>query len=123
MMRMTSYAVLFFSIVFIAACEPGDRQAADQPVELRVMSFNIEWGGAKISFANVVEAIRLSGADIVGIQEAEGNLKRLAADLDWNYNLRNYVISRFPLIEPPGADGRYVYVEVEPGKIVAIANV
>ncbi len=126
MKHTTSYAVLVFSIVFIAACESGDRLAADtaaNPVDLRVMSFNIEWGGVKISFANAVEAIRLSGADIVGIQEAEGNLKRLAADLDWIYNLRNYVISRFPLIEPPGADGRYVYVEVEPGRIVAIANV
>jgi endonuclease/exonuclease/phosphatase family metal-dependent hydrolase len=126
MMRMTSYALLVFSIVFVSACELDDSPVADtaeNPVDLCVMSFNIEWGGAKISFENVVEVIRLSGADIVGIQEAEGNLKRLAADLDWNYDLRNYVISRFPLIEPPAADGRYVYVEVEPGKIVAIANV
>ncbi len=127
MMKHTiSHALLSFSIVLIAACEPGDRPVADtapSTVDLRVMSFNIEWGGAKISFANAVEAIRLSGADIVGVQEAEGNLKRLADDLGWNYDLRNYAISRFPLIEPPGADGRYVYVEVEPGKIVAIANV
>jgi len=126
MMNKASYALLVLSIAFFAACKQGESPEADKaenPVELRVMSFNIEWGGAKISFANVVEAIRLSGADIVGIQEAEGNLQRLAADLDWNYDLRNYVISRFPLIEPPGADGRYVYVEVEPGKIVAIANV
>jgi endonuclease/exonuclease/phosphatase family metal-dependent hydrolase len=121
-----SYTLLVVSIAFIAACKPGDRPAADtaeKPVDLRVMSFNIEWGGAKISFANVVEAIRLSGADIVGIQEAEGNLQRLAADLGWNHDLRNYTISRFPVIEPPGADGRYDYVEVEPGKIVAIGNV
>ena len=76
-----------------------------QSVELRVMSFNIEWGGANISFTNVAEAIRKSGADIVGIQEAEGNLARLAADLGWHYNLRNYAISKYPLIEPPGANG------------------
>jgi hypothetical protein len=78
-----SYALLAFLIVFIAACEPDDRpvaEATESSVDLRVMSFNIEWGGAKISFANTVEVIRLSGADIVGIQEAEGNLKRLAAD-------------------------------------------
>ncbi len=93
-----------------------------QSVELRVMSFNIEWGGANISFENVAKAIRLSGADVVGIQEAEGNLKRLANDLGWHYDLRNYVISRFPLIDPPGADGLYVLVEVEPGRVIAIAN-
>ncbi len=126
MKQVVSCTLLLVSIAFLAACKPDDRPAADsaeKPVDLRVMSFNIEWGGAKISFANVVEAVRLSGADIVGIQEAEGNLQRLAADLGWNYDLRNYVISRFPLIEPPGSDGRYVYVEVEPGRIVAIANI
>jgi len=87
------------------------------------MTFNIEWGGAKISFDKVVEAIRRSSADIVGIQEAEGNLERLAGELGWHFDLRNYVISRFPLISPSGADGRYVFVEVEPGRIVAVANI
>ena len=109
----------------LAAC--GDQQdsvvAADKPIDLRVMTFNIEWGGANISFDNVVEAIRRSDADIVGIQEAEGNLERLATELGWHYNLRNYVISKYPLIEPQDADGRYVFAEVSPGRIVALANV
>jgi endonuclease/exonuclease/phosphatase family metal-dependent hydrolase len=87
------------------------------------MTFNIEWGGTHIDFSKVVEAIQSSRADVVGIQEAEGNLQRLAAELGWHYNLRNYVVSRFPLVEPPGADGRYVLVEVLPGKVVALANV
>lgn len=102
---------------------PGRARNADSAISLRVMTFNIEWGGAKVSFDNVVEAIRLSRADIVGIQEAEGNLKRLAGELGWNYDLRNYVISKYPLFDPSGADGKYVYVEVEPGRIVAVANV
>jgi len=106
-----------------------DQKNTDQPEpantsqQLRVMSFNIEWGGTHVSFDNVVEAIRLSGADIVGIQEAEGNLRRLAGELGWHYDERNYVISRFPLIDPPGADGFYVLVETRPGEVVAIANV
>jgi exonuclease III len=87
------------------------------------MSFNIEWGGAHVRFASVADAIRASGADIVGVQEAEGNLQRLAADLGWHYNLRNYVVSRYRIIDPPEADGRYVYVEVRPGRVVALANV
>ena len=87
------------------------------------MTFNIEWGGTNVSFDNVVEAVRRSGADIVGIQEAEGNLERLATALGWHYNLRNYAISKYPLVEPQGADGRYVFVEVSSGKIVALANV
>jgi exonuclease III len=92
-------------------------------VSVRVMSFNIEWGGANVRFASVVDAIRASGADIVGIQEAEGNLQRLATDLGWHYNLQNYVVSRHPIIDPPGSDGKFVYVEISPGEIVAIANV
>lgn len=111
----------------IGACAPLDStrlpQSGDAALGLRVMSFNIEWGGALISFDNVVKAIQLADADVVGIQEAEGNLQRLANELGWHYDLQNYVISKHPLIDPPGADGRYVYVEVEPGKIIAIANV
>lgn len=116
----------------LSACSPGEPEAVkfetgdpatETASDLRVMSFNIEWGGARVSFANVIEAIRLSGADVVGIQEAEGNLQRLAGALGWQYDLRNYVISRFPLIAPAGSEGRYVYVEVEPGKAVALANI
>jgi endonuclease/exonuclease/phosphatase family metal-dependent hydrolase len=107
------------------ACSENESPALrrDASIELRVMTFNIEWGGTNVSFEKVVEAIRLADADIVGIQEAEGNLQRLAADLGWQYNLLNYAISKYPMIEPPGADGRYVLVEVEPGKVVALANV
>ncbi|NQV87678.1 MAG: endonuclease/exonuclease/phosphatase family protein [Woeseiaceae bacterium] len=112
-------------VVLISACggQQDDAAAVDEAIDLRVMTFNIEWGGTNISFDNVVEAIRRSDADIVGIQEAEGNLQRLATELGWYYNLRNYVISKYPLIEPQGADGHYVFVEVSPGKIVALANV
>jgi endonuclease/exonuclease/phosphatase family metal-dependent hydrolase len=92
-------------------------------IGLRVMSFNIEWGGAHVRFASVVDAIRASGADIVGVQEAEGNLRRLAADLGWHYNLRNYTVSRYRVIDPFEADGKYVYVEVRPDRVVALANV
>lgn len=87
------------------------------------MTFNIEWGGTNIRFDNVVKAIRLSGVDIVGIQEAEGNLLRLAAELGWHYNLQNYVISKFPILNPPNANHLFVYVEVRPGEVVALANV
>jgi exonuclease III len=106
-----------------STAEAGRRPRGAESVALRVMSFNIEWGGAHVRFASVVDAIRASGADIVGIQEAEGNLQRLAGDLGWHYNLRNYAVSRHRLIDPPEADGKYVYVEVRPGRVVALANV
>lgn len=110
-------------LTLVVACTSNALREQNTATTLRVMTFNIEWGGAKVSFENVVEAIRMSRADLVGIQEAEGNLERLARELGWHYDLRNYVISRYPLIDPPFADGKYVYVEVEPGKVVVHANV
>lgn len=108
--------------VDLAVVQRIKAEAFDNSIELRVMTFNIEWGGDNISFDKVVEAIRRSEADIVGIQEAEGNLRRLASDLGWYYNERNYTISRFPLLEQLGAEGHYVLVEVQPGFVVALAN-
>jgi endonuclease/exonuclease/phosphatase family metal-dependent hydrolase len=114
-------AIALTFIMLLSCGKIGNEPAV--PIDLRIMSFNIEWGGTNISFDNVVEAIRVGRADIVGIQEADGNLQRLAVALGWYYDLSNHVISRYPLIDPLGAEGRYVYVEVEPGRIVVIANV
>jgi len=120
-----SNLVVATALLCLSACTNSERGITDEAeaIELRVMTFNIEWGGANISFDNVVEAIRLSAADIVGIQEAEGNLPRLAAELGWHYNLQNYAISKFPILDPPNANRLFVYVEVRPGQVVALANV
>jgi len=115
-------------VLVLAACNnskathPAASSAGDTQT-LKVMSFNIEWGGTHVSFDKVVEAIQKADPDIVGIQEAEGNLQQLALRLGWHYDVRNYVISRYPLIDPPGADGVYILVESSPGKVVAVADV
>lgn len=101
---------------------PSSSAGASQ-VKLRVMAFNIEWGGTHVSFEKVVEAIRRAEPDVVAIQEAEGNLERLAAELGWQHNARNHVVSPHRLIDPSGAEGRYVLVELRPGLVVAVANV
>lgn len=119
---------LFFLAAPSAAQEPaagaseGARQSCS-PCTVRVMSFNIEWGGAHVRFESVAEAIVAAGADIAGIQEPEGNLERLARALGWHASRRNHVISRYPLIDPPGGDGRFLFAEVSPGRVAAIANV
>jgi len=105
----------------VPAQEEGSEPCA--PCTLRVMSFNIEWGGEHVRFANVIEAIMAARADVVGVQEPEGNLERLANALGWEFNRRNHVISRFPLVDPPGGDGRFLFVEITPGRVVALANV
>ena len=106
-------ALLFFSV--------ANTQA--EPTELRIMTFNIWLGGELVNFGKVVEAIEKSNADIVGLQEATGNTRRLADELGWYANERLQIISRFPLIDPPGADGYYIFAGINPGEVVAVANV
>jgi hypothetical protein len=119
----------------VAAAPPAD------PVIVRVATFNILYGGDEIdptsphgrwcvnpagcieSIDLVVDAIRASGADTVGMQEGTGNACRIADALGWDCAPRLQIISRFPLLDPPGADGLYVYNEVAPGRVMAIANV
>ncbi|HUD96717.1 MAG TPA: endonuclease/exonuclease/phosphatase family protein, partial [Woeseiaceae bacterium] len=122
--------VLATCLLTVVACDsttttvtPPAEGSASGPVPLRVMAFNIEWGGTHVRFASLADAIRKADADIVAIQEAEGNLARLAVDLGWHYSRRNYVISKYALIDPPEGNGNYVFVEVLPGKVVAVASV
>lgn len=116
-------APLFALACLAAGAALAAEETAYAPCTVRVMSFNIEWGGAHVRFASVVEAIVAARADIVGVQEPEGNLERLASELGWHFNRRNHVISRYPLLDPPGGDGRFLFVEVVPGRVLAIANV
>ena len=85
------------------------------PATVRVMEFNIEYGGMVVRFASIVEAIEAADADVVALEEAWGNVRRLAKALDYPYyNVRLQVVSRLPLIDPPGGDGLYLFVEVAP---------
>lgn len=124
--------------VVLISMTPAVPAAASAGTRLRVLSLNIFYGGDDLDLATgrfctvpdgcpatlrqVERVIRQSGADIVGVQEPERNTERIAADLGWYGSNHAHVLSRFPIIDPPGADGRYVYVEVRPGRVVAIAN-
>ncbi len=125
----------------ITATVGDDSPTTSNSVTLRVATLNVLYGGDELDLATprshwcvrpsgcaasieqVVAAIRSSGADTVGMQEGTGNGCRIADLLGWHCNGRLQVISRYPLIDPPGADGLYVYNEVAPGRVVAIANV
>lgn len=98
--------------------------SAPAQVTFRTMTFNIEEGGTHVSFAKVVEAIRAAHADVVTVDEAFGNTRKLAKALGWKYAApRLSIVSRLPLLDPAGADGYYVYVQPAPGTVVAISNV
>ncbi len=122
---MTRLALLCPLLMLLASAPAlaAEAPADCAPCTLRVMTFNIEWGGTHVRFASIPEAIIAARADIVGVQEAEGNLEQLATELGWSFSRRNHVISRFPLIDPPGGDGRFLFVEIAPQRVVAMANV
>ncbi len=124
--RVRRLALLVMLLLPSAAAQPANARApaAAGPITLRVAEFNIEYGGTHVSFDKVVQAIRRGGADVVAIEEGYGHMPRLARRLGWpSYSVRTQVVSRYPVIDPPGADGRYVLVEVAPGEVVAIENV
>ena len=96
--------------------------ATGGPVRFTLMEFNIEYGGSQVDFASVPKAIRAAGADVVGIEEGYATIPKIAHDLGWKYwDERTQIVSRFPILRP--ADGSpFTYVEVAPGRVVAIAN-
>ncbi len=95
-----------------------------QPIEFKLMTFNIEYGGTQVSFENVVEVIQKANPHVVAIEEAFGNIPRLAADLGWAYyDIRLQLVSQLPLLDPPDGDGIYTFVQIAPGKVVAVSNV
>ena len=103
---------------------PRAGAAPPGPIELKVLEFNVEYGGIHVSWAKTLRVIRRSDADVVGIEEAQGHTARLARDAEYPYfSPRLQVLSRFPIVDPPGADGIYVFIEVEPGRVVAVENV
>jgi exonuclease III len=94
------------------------------PIELTVGTFNIEYGGTVVDFDAVVEATQATDADVLGIEEAWGHVPRLARAAGYPYfSVRTGIVSRYPIWDPPGARGRYVFVEPVPGRVVAVQNV
>ena len=92
--------------------------------EVRVMSFNIWVGGEQVDLGQVIAAIQAAGADVVGLQEAEGRTREIADALGWRYaDERMQIISRLPLLAPPDSAGFFTYVQVRPGEVFAMANV
>ena len=122
-------AVLALVLMTAVACseQPSssqEEQTANEPRDITIMSFNIEYGGDIVSFDKVIEAIDTSGASIVGINEGEGNVPKIAEELGWPYvDARRAIISKYPLLQPLEEEEAYTYVELSPGNVVAVGNV
>lgn len=120
---------------------PATAVETDGAVTLRVMSFNVWYGGEQVSLAKIGEAIRAADADIVGVQEADVNLERVAEAAGMPFvDPRRRLLSRWPIFDSgtgvrteTGASlysttaldlsALHAWVMVRPGKVVAVSNV
>jgi endonuclease/exonuclease/phosphatase family metal-dependent hydrolase len=129
------------ALICMAALPSPSGLAADETLTLRVMSFNVWYGGEQVSLAKVGEAIRTADPDIVGVQEADRNLERIAEAAGMPYvDPRRRLLSRWPIFDSGvgtrteqgpapysitalDRDAIHAWVMVRPGKVVAVANV
>ncbi len=143
--RSTVPFLLTLVIAWIAALVLGGPPVAlaggpaPATVPLRVMTINIFYGGDELNLDNgnfclrpdgcpetlaqVIEAIRLAAPDVVGLEEGEHNTHPIAQALGWYASERMQIVSRYPLIDPPGGNGVYIFVQLAPGKVAALMNV
>jgi endonuclease/exonuclease/phosphatase family metal-dependent hydrolase len=97
---------------------------AATPVRLRVMTFNIEYGGTVVDLDKILAAVRRADADVVAFNEVYGKAARLGRLTGHDHVGRRLdIVSRFPILDVPGSGGRYVFVELAPGQVVAVSNV
>jgi endonuclease/exonuclease/phosphatase family metal-dependent hydrolase len=114
---MTSLAAL----LALATAAPAQ---TDETVELRVMIFNVWLGGEQVNIGRVYDAIRAAKADIVMLQEPEGQTRAFAATLGYPYaSERHHIISQYPLFDPPAADADFAFAELRPGRFVAVGDI
>lgn len=121
MIRNRSIASVAITAVSLAGTANLGQSAGPSPAptSLRVMTFNIWYGGEQVNFASVAEVIRASDADVIGIQEPEGNLRRLAAAAGYAHvDTRRNLLARFPIFD----GDLHAWVMVRPGEVVAVAN-
>ena len=115
----------------LAGCTSAPEPATDRPASpieapttVRLMQFNIEYGGDRVDFDSVSAAIEAADADVVAIQEGYGKMPEIAADLGWDYyDARTQVVSRYPLLNPPDPDSGAIFVELAPGQVFALLNI
>ena len=109
-------------------------------VPVKVLTFNIWYGGDQLDFNAVIAAIKAADADVVGLQEPDGKTLQIAALAGYPYaDVRRHILSKYPIFDsgfgettsadvPPysvaGLDPDTVaaWIEIRPGQVFAMAN-
>lgn len=113
---------------------------AGEAIEVKILSFNIWYGGEQVSLDQVIHVIRTVDADIVALQEPDGNTLRIAQASGYPYvDVRRHLLSRFPLFDSgsgeltesgpqpysvTGLDSNalHAWALVAPGRVIAVGN-
>ena len=91
-----------------------------EAIPLEVFVYNVQYGGDESTDA-VIEDV---DADVVGVLESYNRLPEIAENTGYPYyNVSLQILSKYPIHEPSGAEGRYALIEVRPGEVVAFFNI
>src|SRR5262245_35585532 len=121
-MRKIRYALT--SLVMLLTLVAGAKAQGDATVCLRIMTANFCLGDNQVTLWRVYDAIRAAKADLVLLQEPEGQTRKFAEALGWPYaSERHHIISQYPLFDPPTSDADFAFAEIRPGRFVAVADV
>jgi endonuclease/exonuclease/phosphatase family metal-dependent hydrolase len=124
-LRRPVTAALASALMMLATLSPAPVQAGVVvPSTISIMTFNIEYGGTVVDLDKILAAVRRADADIVAFNEVYGKVARLGRLTGYDYVSRRLdIVSRYPIIDAPGSGGRYVFVQLAPGNVVAVTNV
>ena len=93
--------------------------ARAEPLSLSLLVFNVEYGGSRATNQVIADL----DADVVGVLESYNKLPEIAEAAGYPYyNVGLQILSKYPILEPSGADGLYSFIEVRPGEGVAMIN-
>ena len=122
-------AACAITLLALAGCGSGEDESGSgrtgpvghgEPMPLSVFVYNVEYEGDETTDAVIADV----DADVVGVLESYKRLPEMAATAGYPYyNVSLQILSKYPILEPSGAEGRYAFVEVRPGQVVAFFNI
>jgi endonuclease/exonuclease/phosphatase family metal-dependent hydrolase len=125
---VTRTAWRFALMAVMGSCAPLPPASAQPVTQLDVMSFNVLVAGQR-GLGNIAEAIRRSGADVVGLQEIAGSpaaITQLATNLGFHTLAGLPILSRYPIRRTtlPGTSDvqNGATLELSPGQRVHLFN-
>ena len=88
---------------------PSVPAASSDVMPLSLLVFNVEYGGTNATDQVMADV----DADVVGVLESYNRLPEIAAKAGYRYyDVGLQILSKYPILEPSGANGRYAFLEV-----------